>query len=73
MTHTLKAHGFHPENNREFLSRYFGEGMARLWNNEQAKVRQLCEERGLDWDAMSEQAREDFIDDIVHEDCACSY
>lgn len=87
MTHTLKAHGFHPENNSAFLSRYFGEGMARLWNNEQAKVRQLCEERSpvnlvnlvnpinpaLDWDAMSEQARGDFIDDIVHEDCACSY
>ena len=42
MTHTLKAHGFHGENNRAFLSRYFGEGMERLWNNEQAKVRQLC-------------------------------
>ena len=40
---------------------------------EQAKVRQLCAERGLDWDAMSEQAREDFIDDIVHENCACSH
>ena len=37
------------------------------------KVRQLCAERGLDWDAMSEQAREDFIDEGVHEDCACSH
>ena len=37
------------------------------------KVRRLCAERGLDWDAMSEQAREDFIDESVHEDCACSH
>lgn len=38
----------------------------------ESKVRQLCAKRGLDWDAMSEQEREDFIDDIVHEDRACS-
>ena len=37
----------------------------------QSKVRELCAKRGLDWDAMSEQEREDFIDDIVHEDRAC--
>ncbi len=37
-----------------------------------SKVRQLCAKRGLDWDAMGEQEREDFIDAIVHEDRACS-
>ncbi len=34
----------------------------------QAKIRKLCAERGLDWDAMSEQEREDLIDDLIHED-----
>ena len=37
-----------------------------------SKVRELCTKRGLDWDAMSEQEREDFIDDIVHEDRECN-
>ena len=33
----------------------------------ESKVRQLCAERGLDWDAMTEDERLDFINDIVHE------
>lgn len=38
----------------------------------QAQVRQLCASRGLDWDTMTEEEKEDFIDDLVHEDRACS-
>ena len=34
----------------------------------ESKVRELCAERGLDWDAMSEDERLYFIDDLVHED-----
>ena len=34
----------------------------------ESKVRELCAERGLDWDAMTEEERLFFIDDIVHED-----
>ncbi len=34
----------------------------------ESKVRELCAERGLDWDAMTEDERLYFIDDIVHED-----
>lgn len=37
----------------------------------EAKVRKVCEDRGLDWDAMTEEERIDFIDDLVHEDRAC--
>lgn len=37
-----------------------------------ARVRQVAAQRGLDWDAMSEEEREAFIDDLVHEDRQCS-
>lgn len=35
------------------------------------KMRQICAARGLDWDAMTEEERINFIDDIVHEDREC--
>ncbi len=38
----------------------------------EAQLRRLCAERGLNWDAMSEDEREAFIDDLVHEDRQCS-
>jgi hypothetical protein len=38
----------------------------------EAQLRRLCAERGLDWDAMSEEEREAFIDDLVHEDRQCA-
>ena len=34
----------------------------------ESKVRELCAERGLDWDAMTEDERLYFIDEIIHED-----
>jgi len=41
----------------ESLSRY-GAEQARL----------IAQERGYNWDRMTEQERESFIDDVVHED-----
>jgi len=41
----------------ELLSRY-GSGQARL----------VAQERGFDWDTMSEEEREALIDNVVHED-----
>ena len=41
----------------ESISRY-GADRARL----------VAQERNLDWDAMTEEEREAFIDDVVHED-----
>ena len=38
----------------------------------EAKVRKICAARGLDWDAMSEEERIDFINDLVHEDRECN-
>lgn len=33
----------------------------------EAHLRQLCAQRNLDWDALAEDEREQFIDDLLHE------
>jgi len=38
----------------------------------EAQLRRLCAERGWNWDAMNEDEREAFIDDLVHEDRQCA-
>ena len=35
------------------------------------QLRRLCAARGLDWDALSAEEREAFIDDLIHEDRTC--
>jgi len=35
------------------------------------QLRRVSAERGLNWDKMSEEEREAFIDDLVHEDRPC--
>jgi len=39
----------------------------------EAQARRLCQERGLDWDCMSEEERKMFFDDLVHEDRQCEW
>ena len=39
---------------------------ATLTQGEQP-LRRLCAERGLDWDSLSEDEREAFVDDLIHE------
>ena len=34
------------------------------------RIRNLCAERGLDWDDMTEQDRERLVDELLHEDGA---
>jgi hypothetical protein len=34
----------------------------------ETQFRQLCADRGLDWDTMTEAERENFVDDLSHED-----
>lgn len=36
------------------------------------RLREVCAKRGLDWDKMSDEERLNFVDDLVHEDRACS-
>ena len=35
------------------------------------QLRRVSAERGLEWDTMSEDQREDFIDDLLHLDRSC--
>jgi hypothetical protein len=35
------------------------------------RLRQVCTQRGVDWDKLTEEERECLIDDLVHEDRAC--
>ncbi|MDY0167568.1 MAG: hypothetical protein RBS80_13560 [Thermoguttaceae bacterium] len=37
----------------------------------ESQIRKLCEQRALDWDAMSDEAREALMDDLIHEDREC--
>lgn len=37
----------------------------------QAGVRNAATARGLNWDAITDQERQDFVDEVVHEDRAC--
>ena len=34
----------------------------------ESQLRQLCHERGLEWDQMTEDEREQFVDDLLHEE-----
>lgn len=44
-----------------------------LSNAGQEGVRRAAKERGKNWDIMTEEEREDFIDAVVHEDRACAW
>lgn len=32
------------------------------------RIRALCQQRGIDWDSLSEEERERLIDDLLHEE-----
>ena len=36
------------------------------------RLRSLCSARGLNWDTLSPDEREGFIDDLIHEDRQCA-
>ena len=63
-----------PERKREALLALAAEASARRderMEYAEAQIRRVCAERGRDWDKLSEDEREAFIDDLVHEDRAC--
>jgi hypothetical protein len=37
----------------------------------EVRARATAAARGRNWDAMTDEEREDFVDDLVHEDRAC--
>jgi len=40
-------------------------------NYGEEQMRRLAKERGLRWDAMSDEQRIQLVDDLIHEDRAC--
>ena len=37
----------------------------------ESQLRRLCTEKGINWDTLSDEEREDFINDLIHEDRPC--
>lgn len=56
----------------QFLQQQQQEKWEELSRTGQEEVRKAALERGKNWDTMTEEEREDFIDDIMHEDRQCS-
>ena len=44
------------------------ESWAKLTHDSPDKARQAAAQRGKNWDAMTEDEREEFIDELLHED-----
>jgi hypothetical protein len=64
-----------PDQKREILLLLAGNGMSQRQKRQEfaeQQLRRLCVERGLNWDTMSPEQRENFIDDLIHEDRPCS-
>lgn len=38
----------------------------------ESQIRKICAQRGLNWEDMNEEARETFIDTLIHEDRPCA-
>ena len=51
----------------DYLMARRGEAWADLSKSLQPRIRELARERDRDWDGMSEQEREDLVDDLIHE------
>lgn len=56
----------------QFLQQQQQEKWEELSRAGQEGVRNAALQRGKNWDTMTEEEREDFIDDIVHEDRQCA-
>jgi hypothetical protein len=59
---------------REVLLALAGDAQARRGERmalAAAQLRQLAADRGLDWDAMSDDQRQALVDDLIHEDRPC--
>jgi capsule polysaccharide export protein KpsE/RkpR len=47
------------------------QGREERMKHAKSQLRRACAERGLDWDKMSEDQRETFVDGLLHEDRPC--
>jgi hypothetical protein len=63
------------EQKREILQYLAGDGAAGREKRQEfaeEQLRRLSAERGRDWDALTADEREAFIDDLMHEDRGCA-
>jgi hypothetical protein len=63
-----------PERQRAALLTLAGatpERRAERMKYAESQLRRVSSERGLNWESMSEQQRQNFVDDLMHEDRAC--
>ena len=35
------------------------------------RMREICQERGFDWNSLSDDQRLEFVDELIHEDRKC--
>ena len=59
-----------PHGKRKVLRQLIGdlEGVDRIIDRNQEKLRAICKERGLDFYSLSEEERVELIDQILHEE-----
>lgn len=55
----------------KMLSRLAAESRDKRMAEVEERVRSVCRQRGLDWDQLSEDQREAFMDEVIHEDRKC--
>ena len=63
-----------PERQRAALLALAGassERRAERMEYAESQLQRICSQRGLDWESMSEEERQNFVDDLMHEDRAC--
>jgi hypothetical protein len=60
-----------PERQRHVMLAMFGadpDGWKSLQPQGERQLAKLASQRGLDWASMSDEQRQDFVNDLVHED-----
>jgi len=60
-----------PERKRDVLLALAKDSRGRreqIMKYAEAQFRFLCQERGLNWESLTEDQREAFVDDLMHED-----
>ena len=64
-----------PERKRNVLVALAAGAQARRQerlDSAEGRMRAVCSQRGLVWDALSETERENLVDDLIHEDRPCA-
>lgn len=64
-----------PDRQRAALFALAGEAAGRReerMKHAEEQLRRMCSDRGLDWDNLSEDQREAFVDELMHEGRPCA-